>query len=296
MLLLKFPGFPCNEDSAIEIFQQRGILPVECKCRQYGHSMRLYKKDRFYWRDSHSTCDKKIPIREGTWFSGTLLPFHMALRFICGWAYELTSIEWCKRALNIGKTLAVKMNRNLREICMEAMKEERSKKIGGNNKIVEIAESHFTNHKKNGRRQLHELWVFGGFCAETDECFIVQVPDRNAKTLLEIIHRNVKSGSIIFSECFRRYKLLELEEVGFTDFKIKHSYTVIDSEARQLGDRTEKLWDFVKKRNHIQRGTVRQYFESYLIEFLWRNRIGCSDPFDAILTSIKNHSPPQMEF
>lgn len=292
---MKFPGLPTRPKEAVEFLQQHGILPLECKCQQYGHSMRLCFKRDIFWRDSHSTCNRMVTIRKGTWCSDTCLPFVTIIRFIYGWAHELTSLEWCRRELGLSAKTIVKWNKQMREVCVEAMRQQKNKKIGGRNKIVEIDESHFTNHKRNGNRELRQLWVFGGFCRETRECFVVQAPNRNVVTLMQIIGENVEDGSTIVSECWRRFKEIEVKQAGFEQFQSIHNYNFIDSGNEEYSENMDKLWGFVKWRSHKQRGTARHYFESYLIEFMWRNRLGRRNPFDAILTSIKEHWPPKME-
>ena len=61
---------------------------------------------------------------------------------------------------------------------------------------------------------------------ETRQCFLVEVPDRSAATLLQAILDNIEEGSIIISDCWRGYNTEELEEAGFEHFKVNHKYNL----------------------------------------------------------------------
>ena len=88
--------------------------------------------------------------------------------------------------------------------------------------VVEIDESMFTKRKNNVGRMLPPKWIFGGICRQTNECFLLEVPGRSAKALMEAIQNNIKSGSIIYSDSWKGYKTKELEEAGFEHYKVNH--------------------------------------------------------------------------
>ena len=73
------------------------------------------------------------------------------------------------------------------------------RKISGDGLIVEIDESLFTKRKNNAGRTLSPHWIFGGLCRESNDYFLILVPDRSATTLINAIKDNIVDGSIIFS-------------------------------------------------------------------------------------------------
>lgn len=66
---------------------------------------------------------------------------------IYGWSYNMTSVEWCGRELDICRETTIDCNNYLREVCADAMLNLPTHKVGGPGCIVEIDESLFTCHK-----------------------------------------------------------------------------------------------------------------------------------------------------
>jgi len=136
--------------------------------------------------------------------------------------------------------------------------------------------------KNNAGRILPQQWIFSGICRETKACFIVRVPDRSEKTLLPIIQKYIRPGSIIMSDCWKAYN--NLQQAGFKHNTVNHMYNFVDPNT---GAPRERLWG-----NKKRRGTNRNFLESYLAEFMWRTRIGKNDVFETILKDISEFSPP----
>lgn len=96
-----------------------------------------------------------------------------------------------------------------RDLCEEWF-EGHPREIGGiyeNGEpiVVEIDESKFF-HRKYHRGQWREgHWVFGGVERRSGKCFVVEVPDRRAETLREILERWVLPGSHIISDGWAAY-------------------------------------------------------------------------------------------
>ena len=98
---------------------------------------------------------------------------------------------------------------------------------------MDIDETLYTRRKAQVGRftRNNKQWVFGGLCRETDECFVVAVPDRGCKTLLQEIKTHIEPGSTIYSDSWRAYKTDELNEAGFDHLRVNHRYNFIDPDT-----------------------------------------------------------------
>ena len=66
--------------------------------------------------------------------------------------------------------------------------------------MVEIDESKFGKRKYNHGRYQDGHWVFGGVEQGTGDCFMVEVPNQTAATLLPIIAQYIGPGTTVMSD------------------------------------------------------------------------------------------------
>ena len=99
--------------------------------------------------------------------------------------------------------------------------------------------------------QVSDFWnELYNFFRETRECFLLEVSDRSAATLMKAIQENIEEGSIIFSDCWKGYRTEELEEAGFEHFKVNHKYNFLDPDDPNVHTQTvERMWGSAKWRN-----------------------------------------------
>jgi hypothetical protein len=72
--------------------------------------------------------------------------------------------------------------------------------IGGNGIVVEMDESKFGKRKHNRGHPVEGVWVGGVERTPERKVFITAVKDRTSETLLDIIHKHVNPGSIIYTD------------------------------------------------------------------------------------------------
>jgi hypothetical protein len=107
---------------------------------------------------------------------------------------EKTVIDWCNF---------------MREEC-ETWLNNNPIELGGTDEngdpiVVEIDESKYF-HRKYHRGQWREgHWVFGGIERESGKCFLVEVPDRRAATLIPIIQQHILPGTHVISDGWAAY-------------------------------------------------------------------------------------------
>ena len=287
-------SLPRTEEDAIKLFQAKGILPKMRHCDQ-GHEMTLnVGGTHVRWRCNKRECRSDVSMRVGNWMAGIRLSYVTLLRFIYGWAWQYTSIDWCERELGINHNTTVSMNAIMRETCALYMMGQPNQKIGGHGHIVEVDESLFSRRKSNCGRIFCEQWVVGGICRDTKDCFLVCVANRTATTLVKVISDHVLDGTTIYTDCWKGYSSVELRSAGYDHMTVNHRYNFVDPFTGVHTQNIERLWGAAKWRNKVHRGTKRDFLDSYFIEFMARRKSD-DDTFEWILRVISETFPPECE-
>ena len=87
---------------------------------------------------------------------------------------------------------------------------------------VEADESYFGGQRKGkrGRGAAGKVAVFG-LLKRNGKVYTVTVPNTQTATLLPITREQVKPDSIVYTDCYRSYDVLDVS--GFSHFRINHS-------------------------------------------------------------------------
>ena len=142
--------------------------------------------------------------------------------------------------------------------------------------MVQIDESLFRHKPKfhRGRATSHELWVFG--MADTSyspsKIYLELVENRSAATLLPIIRRVARSGSIIVSDEWAAYRAVD-ELLGFDALTVNHSLHFVDPNTGAHTQNIESYWAKVKLRIKVKKGVFGEKLESYLNEWMWKDNV-----------------------
>lgn len=286
---------PNTEVQAFRFLQQHGIIASrkKCKCGREMH-LRTYEGKPPGWRKrSHHHCTvKSCSVRAGSWLCDMRSSLLAIVKFLNAWCQELTSVEWCRKELRMKERLAVKLEDSLREVCAHSISSKSVTKIGGPGKIVEVDESLYIRRKDNSEKLNPVQWVIGGVCKETKECFIVEVAHRSGPALLNSIRNHIAEGSIIYSECWRRYNVEELKG-AFADLKMSHKFDFVGPESADQNQFVDRIWGSVNWRSKKRFGVERETFYSYFIEFIWRHGNHKNDILREILDAIREFWPPE---
>ena len=291
MNFLQLSNIVNDKAAAIRFLQQRGVLHNPRNCANCGGAMMLELRDKGdRWSCHVRGCRDEVGLRKGTWLESSNLPFRKVVLFLYCWSRELTSIEFSKRELGISSKTVVDWNNFIREVCANDLLAN-PPVIGGPGMDVEVDESLFSRRKNHQGRVLPQQWVFGGICRQTRECFMYAVPDRSGPTLVPIIQQAIAPGSTIMSDMWAAYGGIQV--MGFAHLQVNHTYNFIDPDTGAHTQNIENAWKNAKLRNKRQHGTRRTMLDSYLCEWMWRQRYMNNDLFDQILNSIVQHFPPQ---
>ena len=171
----------------------------------------------------------------------------------------------------------------LREIIAYELKSESEAMFGGE---IEVDESYFGGRRKGkrGRGAASKIPVFGlslpdsGLFANHEKVkrggkvYTKIIPDVSGATLIPIIERKVVPDSIVYSDCWRGYNVLDVSDVHH--FRINHSKLFADRHNHING--IENFWNQAKRNMQKFNRVPKDQFGLYLKECEWR--FNNSDP------------------
>lgn len=152
----------------------------------------------------------------------------------------------------------------LREVIAERIEAEAPELLSGE---IEVDESYFGGARKGkrGRGAAGKVPVFG-LLKRGGKVHAVIIPNARSDTLFPIIRDRIRPDSIVYSDSFAAYDVLDVSE--FHHLRINHCESFAD-EARHING-IENFWNQAKR--HLRRfnGIPRQHFPLYLKECEWR--------------------------
>ncbi len=181
----------------------------------------------------------------------------------------------------------------LREECSSKLMRipMQDKLIGGIGEIVEVDESQMIKRKHNRGylREQHEQWVFGMYDRQRRIGWIEFVDRRDAPTLLPVIQRYVRPGTMIYSDGWGAYN--NLQNIGYGHESVIHADNFVDPVTGVHTNGVEAYWSRAKQKIKAVYGWRLHMVPSYLDEFLWRERFGLqtAEAFYNMLAHIAEH-------
>jgi len=162
----------------------------------------------------------------------------------------------------VNKTTAAYYFHRLRELVYQATEDEMP--FGGE---VEVDESYFGGKRKGkrGRGAAGKVPVFG-LLKRGGKVFAKVIPDAKSKTLKNIIDNKVVPDSIVYSDTFRSYNVLDVSE--FKHYRINHSKLFADKKNHING--IENFWNQAKRHMRKFNGVPKDHFPLFLKECEWR--------------------------
>ena len=263
--------------------QSKGLLARNKQCSSCSNPMELQHRndisDKYRWRCPN--CKKSLSLRSGTFFEQSRLQLRQWIVLMYWWAREYPVKDAAEEALVDEKT-AIQIYQYCRDICSwRLLNTDAPLMLGGPGVVVQIDESLFRHKPKyhRGYATRNEVWVFG-LCdtsVSPAQGLMCIVPDRRAQTLLPIIQRHVRTGSIVHSDQWRAYdRVQQLPSVSTHD-TVNHSVEFVSPTGVHTQN-IESYWSRVKRKFKRMKGVHESMLNSYLDEFMWRERHGRSAP------------------
>ena len=132
---------------------------------------------------------------------------------------------------------------------------------------IEVDESYFGGRRKGkrGRGAAGKTPIFG-LLRRSGKVYAKIIPDASSATLMPIIARKVVPDSIVYSDCWKGYSVLDVSD--FKHFRINHSELFADDENHING--IEKFWNQAKRHMRKFNGVPKPHFGPLLKECEWR--------------------------
>ena len=271
-------------DQQISWLHSKGLLSRNKLCPACNQPMDLQQRsditDRYRWRCPDSSCKKSVSLRSGTFFEQSRLHLRQWIVLMYWWSREYPVTNACGEA-EVDEKTAIQIYQYCRDICSwRILNHDSSLLLGGPGVVVQIDESLFRHKPKNhrGRATTREVLVFGLCDTSHSPALGVMstVPNRSAQTLLPIIERHVRQGSIVHSDEWAAYRRVQQLQSVNNHQTVNHSLHFVDPATGVHTQNIESYWARVKRRFKHMKGVHESMMTSYLDEFMWRERHGRS--------------------
>ena len=152
----------------------------------------------------------------------------------------------------------------LRVIISQQLEKESEEVFRGE---IEVDESYFggTRKGKRGRGAAGKVPVFG-LLKRGGRVYTKIISDASSSTLIPIIESKLVPDSIVYSDCWKGYNVLDVSE--FKHYRINHSKLFADKQNHING--IENFWNQAKRHLRKFNGIPRQNFGLFLKECEWR--------------------------
>jgi transposase len=172
----------------------------------------------------------------------------------------------------------------LREIIAYQLEAESEAMFGGE---IEVDESYFGGRRKgkHGRGAAGKIPVFG-LLKRGEKVYTKIILDASGATMIPIIKRKIVPDSIVYSDCWRGYNVLDLSDFHY--FRINHSKLFADRH-NHIND-IENFWNQTKRHIRKFNAVTKAQFGLYFRECEWRfNNSAPSRPLLLLRQWVKRH-------
>ena len=165
--------------------------------------------------------------------------------------------------LGVNRNTAILFFHKLREIIAENVIREAPFLSGE----VEVDESYFGGVRKGkrGRGAGGKVPVFG-LLKRGGRVYAVMIPDAKSQTLLGIMRQRIQPDSLVYTDSFRSYDVLDVSE--FHHERINHSKEFVVERNHING--IENFWSQAKRHLRRYNGISKSHFHLFLKECEWR--------------------------
>jgi transposase len=166
--------------------------------------------------------------------------------------------------VGVNKSSAAYFYQRLREIIVFEIEQESHDFFDDE---IEVDESYFGGRRKGrrGRGAAGKVPVFS-LLKRGGKVYTKVIPDASSATLHPLIERKVVPDSIVYSDSWRGYNVLDVSD--FKHFRINHSKLFADKKNHING--IENFWNQAKRHMRKFNGVPKEHFGLFLKECEWR--------------------------
>jgi len=227
--------------------------------------------DGVKWKCTYNQCTKKrttLSIRTGSWMANFKIPLKSIIKSIILWSRKLTFVDISK-AVQISAPVYIR----LRNYLLSKISDyyiENPVRLGGPRVIVQVDETKLNHNVKShrGRGPIRPAWCLciTDTSSQPATGFATMIPDRTAATIIPIIKRVVRSGSIIHSDEARVYQSLKQ---NYEHSSVCHKYNFVDPITGVHTQHVESWNNKIKNSIKKVRGVDEDKREDFLKEYMF---------------------------
>ena len=175
-----------------------------------------------------------------------------------------TTARCASDLVGVNRKTAAYYYHRMRVIISQRLEEEASEYLNGE---IEVDESYFGGRRKGkrGRGAGGKTPVFG-LLKRGGKVYTKIIPDAKGATLMPIIQEKVIPDSIVYSDSWRGYNVLDVSE--FRHYRINHSKLFAAGQNHING--IENFWNQAKRHLRKFNGVPKENFPLFLKECEWR--------------------------
>jgi transposase len=184
-------------------------------------------------------------------------------RRLCEHFVAGTPARTAAELVGVNKNTAALFYHRLREIIAARVEDESP--IHGE---IEVDESYFGGVRKGkrGRGAAGKVPVFG-ILKRRGRVYTKMIPDARAATLMPIIKAKIQADSIVYSDAFGTYDVLDVS--GFHHRRINHRKAFVARSGHHING-IENFWNQAKRHLRKYNGIPRHRFHLFIKECEWR--------------------------
>lgn len=256
-----------DEEKCIEYLMERNIIQIARLCPQCQKPMNLEMKNKRF-RCGIKICKKTIPIRNDSYFERHSIQCSKILLIAYYWLSKMHTVSIKDCTKTSPKTVCY-LQKLFQNIISNALDFEDTI-IGGEGIIVEIDETKMGKRKFHRGHHVEGAWVLGGIEKTAEKkIFLIKVPDRSSNTLLEIITKHVRPGSIIYTDMWKAYN--GISKHGYGHGTVNHSLIYKNPVTGVHTNTIEGIWNGLKMQIR-PRNRNKECIDRHLSECIWRRK------------------------